>query len=54
MKKYKEYKALNESVRQYTGLMARFKKDPSEDNSTLVSEALVEIKNKLDEIMPND
>lgn len=47
----KKLKDLNEVVRAYNGIMARYKKDPSKENQTLVDECLSRLKKEVDEVL---
>lgn len=48
MKKYKE---LNDVVRRYNGLVARYAKDKSAENKKLFEEALSDLHKKVSEVL---
>ena len=47
----KKLKKLNETVREYNGIMARFSKDRSKENQALVDEVIAKLKAEVDEVL---
>lgn len=47
----KRLKALASVVQEFNGLMARTKKDPSDENRKLLDDCLVRLKEKVDEVL---
>jgi len=47
----KKLKKLNEVVREYNGVMARFTKDKSKENEALLNDVLSRLKQEADEVI---
>lgn len=48
----KKLKALNEIVRQYNGLIARTKKDPSNENKEALNDVIAKLKQEVEGLQP--
>lgn len=47
----KRFKQLAGVLQEFNGLMARTKKDPSEENKRLLQDCLLRLKEKVDEVL---